>query len=64
MIASAAGSLVYDIPECKPYLESKLKKSAEFLRVSGIGYLRPKRKRPAVACAMSVVNPSVALLFW
>jgi len=48
MVASAAGSLVYHIPECKPYLGGKPKKSAGLLRVCGIRVHSGNRKRPAV----------------
>ncbi|MBC9877941.1 hypothetical protein G8O24_11370 [Bradyrhizobium sp. INPA01-394B] len=46
IVASAAGSLVYHIPECKPYLETTLKKSAGVFRLSGIGVFSVKTKTP------------------
>lgn len=46
IVASAAGSLVYHIPESKSYLAAPLKKSAGFLRVSGIKVYSVKTKTP------------------
>lgn len=46
IVASAAGSLVYHIPECKPNLVGSLKKCAGFLRISDIVVYSVKTKTP------------------
>ncbi|TFW59900.1 hypothetical protein CT676_17320 [Bradyrhizobium sp. MOS001] len=48
IVASAAGTLVYHIPEGKPNLVTQRKKSARFLHVSGSqgGFCKNENARP------------------